>query len=137
MNRGIAGKERTCKCGNTFLSYRKNHLTCSKSCYNKFYRKRDPKKHREYLLLYNYDITQDEYNLMMVNQSDRCAICLTDEKGTNNNGTQRDFWCVDHDHATGKVRGLLCDRCNRGIGFLDDDADNLLTASKYLEASNA
>ena len=76
-----------------------------------------------------YGITLDDYNLMMVHQSDRCAICLTDDKGKN------DFWCIDHDHQTGKVRGLLCDTCNRGIGLLGDDADNLLSASKYLEAS--
>jgi len=72
---------------------------------------------------------------MMVYQSDRCAGCDTDDKGTNNNGTPRDFWCVDHNHQTGEVRGLLCSRCNTSAGLMDDDADNLRQLADYLEAS--
>ena len=63
---------------------------------------------------------------MHSDQDGRCAICGCVE----NNG--RDF-CVDHDHLTGKVRALLCDECNKGIGSLRDSATLLRQAAEYIE----
>lgn len=56
-------------------------------------------------------------------QNNRCAIC---EKKLGKR------FCVDHDHATGKVRGILCYRCNTGIGLLGDNADGIKKALEYL-----
>jgi hypothetical protein len=59
-------------------------------------------------------------------QGGRCAICGTDTPGT----VQR-FFAMDHDHETGEMRGLLCYRCNIGIGNLADDPDRLEAAARY------
>lgn len=72
-----------------------------------------------------YGLTLDDVNRMHVEQNYKCAIC---------DGTF-DLLVVDHCHATGKVRGLLCDRCNVGIGCLKDDEVLLENAIKYLRLS--
>ena len=76
-----------------------------------------------------YGISIDEYDSMLTDQGGGCAICGT----TTPRGTGR--FCVDHDHATGKVRGLLCNNCNSGIGHLGDCVERLILAIKYLNAS--
>jgi len=59
-------------------------------------------------------------------QQNRCAICDASEPGG-----QGDFH-VDHDHATGKVRGLLCSRCNTSLGLYRDSPERLRRAADYL-----
>ncbi len=68
-----------------------------------------------------YGITLEDYNKMLIEQSHKCKICKKPNKST-----KRTF-AVDHDHITGKVRGLLCYGCNRALHVLD--TPNLLTAS--------
>ena len=76
--------------------------------------------------LNRYGVTQEQFEVMLASQGGRCAVCQTSEsKGIG--------WCVDHDHVTQRVRGVLCDACNKGIGFLQDDLDLLITAAEYLE----
>jgi hypothetical protein len=58
-----------------------------------------------------------------------CAICRQPER------TPGRALAVDHDHATGEVRGLLCGNCNRGIGFLGDSAELLESAAGYLRGT--
>jgi hypothetical protein len=70
-----------------------------------------------------YGISIDEWYAMFKAQDGRCAICGKLQ------GDRRMH--VDHDHRTGKVRGLLCAGCNRGVAFLDRDDDWLLTAQAY------
>lgn len=71
-----------------------------------------------------YGITMDEFDVMKNNQGGVCAIC----NGKNND---RDL-AVDHCHTTGKVRGLLCGNCNRGIGYFKDSKILLEKTIKYL-----
>lgn len=64
---------------------------------------------------------------MLTAQGMCCAICKTDKpRGLCNQ------WHIDHDHATGKVRGILCTACNRAIGIFRDDPDVVWAAYAYL-----
>ena len=69
-----------------------------------------------------YGITDVQYNTLLLAQCGRCAICteiLTEPH-------------VDHDHVTGHIRGLLCELCNRGLGFFKDNPEALRFASDFL-----
>lgn len=71
-----------------------------------------------------YNMSIDQYNQMLSDQNDGCAICggVIDGKGG-----------VDHCHKTGKIRGILCSHCNAAIGHMNDDIDRLSAAIAYLE----
>lgn len=74
-----------------------------------------------------YGITIEEFDRMFALQSGVCAICHKPEK---DNYKRR--LSVDHDHNTGKVRGLLCHACNTAIGKFGDNPDRLESAARYL-----
>lgn len=80
-----------------------------------------------------YGITPEKYNEMLENQGGVCAICKTKPQFD----TRKKRLSIDHCHTTGKVRGLLCDACNRGIGMLKDDTSVLMNAINYLNSSRA
>ena len=75
-----------------------------------------------------FGITLEQYNLMAEEQEFRCWICRQ-ECGTGHRLS------VDHDHLTGQVRGLLCKKCNSGIGFFSDHPALLERALEYLQRS--
>ena len=79
-----------------------------------------------------YGITLDDYNRMLKIQNNRCAIC----NGTATGNRRWKNLSVDHCHATGKVRGLLCHDCNTGIGKMKDDVEILDKAIAYLKEMN-
>lgn len=85
-------------------------------------------RQRKYQLRHKYGITEDDYERMMLEQDGKCAICNRTEP----TGRWKRL-AVDHCHKTGKVRGLLCDKCNRGMGLLEDSAQLLRNAANYLE----
>lgn len=89
--------------------------------YEEQYRRADRNKK----LKKRYSITVDEYDALHAAQQGICAICKS----------ETDKLVVDHDHNTGKVRGLLCNTCNLGIGGLKDSPTILLSAIDYLETS--
>lgn len=71
-----------------------------------------------------YKINSWNYAGMFQRQGGKCAIC-----GGNNGGKSL---CVDHDHATGKVRGLLCQRCNTALGHIKDNPETAVKMAEYL-----
>lgn len=93
-----------------------------KSCNNDYCAKRRQgsdfkEKQRAYQLKRSYGITVDEYDEMLREQGGRCRICRTDRP--RGYGTEKGNLYVDHCHNTGKVRGLLCSRCNLSLGWLE------------------
>ena len=71
-----------------------------------------------------YGLTEEEYKTMILSQNNLCAICSNPSKHKALN--------IDHNHKTGKVRGLLCHNCNLAIGLFKEDIDYLTNAIKYL-----
>lgn len=91
-----------------------------------------PEKRRRSNLKFKFNISPEDYDEMLCEQNNRCAICGTDEPGRS--GVE--FFHVDHDHETGRVRGLLCQGCNTGIGNLKEDIFVLESAIVYLQQRN-
>lgn len=78
-----------------------------------------------------YGITLEEYNALLKKQDHKCAICKGYESSYRN-----EVLSVDHNHDTGKIRGLLCNTCNRGLGLFKDNEENLINAINYLKHGN-
>jgi hypothetical protein len=91
------------------------------------------KRRRDWQLKKEYGITQDDYDLMLKSQGGECKICLNPPKKTTRDNQKL---VVDHDHATGKVRGLLCQDCNRGLGVFKDSDFLLEAARNYIKSYN-
>lgn len=70
-----------------------------------------------------YGLTSEDIDRLLQRQAGVCAICQV----------PHDALCIDHDHTTGEVRGLLCKTCNSGIGFLGDSITNVKRALLYLK----
>lgn len=87
---------------------------------------KNPNYWRRQKMLRNYGITLEQYDAMLALQGGGCACC-----GTSENGEKPLF--IDHDHATGAIRGILCHDCNAGIGALGDSIDGVRRALSYLE----
>lgn len=74
-----------------------------------------------------YGLSEIDYLCLATNQNFVCASCGEPE-------ISRPL-SVDHDHVTGKVRGLLCNRCNRVLGFIGDSSEKLRKLANYLDNS--
>ena len=107
------------------LTFGKTHKK-EKCLYDKLYTKEN--KERRYItgrrghLRRKYGISLEDYTFMFNSQNGKCAIC--DRSG-------RDL-AIDHDHITGKIRGLLCFACNTSLGKFNDDVSVLQRAINYL-----
>lgn len=97
---------------------------------NQRWHERDRVASRDERLRRVYGISIEQYNEMLERQGGVCAICQGEETVTRA-GTIRAL-SVDHCHATGRVRGLLCANCNTFIGMAEDDPVRLLAAMNYL-----
>lgn len=83
---------------------------------------------RKESLKFLYGITLTEYDQLFEAQGKKCAVC-----GNTSPGGKHKHFSVDHDHETGRIRGLLCNDCNRGIGLLGDAIENMERALVYLK----
>lgn len=89
------------------------------------------KLRRESHLRRMYGITVAEYERLFQAQGNCCACCKSIDPKSEQG------WCIDHEHETKVVRGILCAQCNRGIGFLGDTLEGVQKAVDYLAAHNA
>lgn len=91
------------------------------------------KDHRKNLLKQKYDIAQEDIDFMILCQMNCCAICGNEfESKVTKKGWTHPGYVIDHCHTTGKVRGLLCIKCNCGLGYFDDNKEKLKSAINYL-----
>ncbi len=95
-------------------AYQEKHYE-ERKAYNKAYQK-------AYGITRKYGLTGAEYSILTCEAAGHCAICGKEAK-----------LCIDHDHATGALRGLLCNDCNTGLGKLGDNVAGLQRAIAYLQ----
>jgi hypothetical protein len=102
-------------------------IFCNSKCYHKHRKNnaKDPKYlNRLYQKKHKYGLSETEYLSLFEAQENSCSIC--------HESFDKVRACVDHCHESGKVRGLLCDNCNRGLGLFYDNKEFLLNAIVYL-----
>ncbi len=103
------------------IKYREKHKE-NIAKYQKEYRQNNKSKQRKYNLKKYHNMTVEQYEKMLDNQSGLCDICKEVKQ-----------LVVDHNHKTGKVRSLLCRNCNTGLGSFYENISILTNAIKYIE----
>ena|SRR2546428_13011463 len=99
----------------------------NRTTYQRRYRKTDSfKEARPFHNMARLNVTLDEYHALFERQNEQCAICRDILKPIDKNTH------IDHDHNTKKIRGLLCQRCNVGLGHFRDSPKLLREAANYL-----
>lgn len=104
--------------------------SCKKCSYDN---PRSSETRRAYKLKTLYQIDKREYESMFAAQGGVCAICGQAEDGMANNGNRRRHLSVDHDHENGKVRELLCGKCNVLLGKIGENVGFLQRMIDYLK----
>ena len=94
-------------------------------------RKCDEHRKWKQFIVKTYGITADQYYEMLALQNNACKICGSEYNNNDRCGSGKLF--IDHCHTTGKIRGLLCSKCNHGLGLFNDDTDRLQRAIEYLK----
>lgn len=108
-------------------------IECAKERQKTRWMSRTPKKRLEQHLKYKYSLTINELNESLDKQNGNCAICedvLPDLLVYNN---RRRGYAIDHNHETGKFRGILCLKCNSMLGMARDSKELLIKAASYLD----
>lgn len=83
-------------------------------------------KRKSYIIKSKYGVNIDTFNNMLKDHNSKCKICGKEH-------SENKSLHIDHCHKTGKVRGLLCNKCNQGLGFFQDNINLMKKAIKYLE----
>ena len=89
------------------------------------YLKENSQKIREIYFKRKYNLSYEDWLVMWESQNEKCAVC-------GNLFKKPSDACVDHDHRTNKIRGLLCFKCNAAIGLLNDDPELTIKLTEYL-----
>lgn len=103
------------------------HSRC-RACRTRLRARRTPEERRRQLLASKWQMTPEQYDSQLARQGNRCATCrLPHEERIDSRS-----WPVDHDHLTGRIRGILCGSCNRALGYVDDNVNTLSRMVTYL-----
>lgn len=97
---------------------------CEKKSANEWYEKH-PDKKNDRMRKYRYGMSNEEFDILKNEQNGKCKLCGLNMKKPN----------VDHCHKTGKVRGIICMKCNAGLGLFNDDVELLKKAIQYLSVT--
>ena len=81
---------------------------------------------RDYDWQYRYGISPEQYLEMYNAQGGKCKICGKELP-------EGQYLCIDHNKETGEVRGLLCPKCNKGLGLFNEEPENFIKAIEYLK----
>jgi len=98
---------------------------CKKAWWDEKNREKRRSKNAQNTRRWRHGITNEQYLEMLQDQNNSCLICLRNLKD--------DDGCIDHCHSTGKIRGVLCNLCNLGLGFFQDDPERMIRAASYLD----
>lgn len=118
----------TTRCKQCILLKQAEYRNENREIYNaraRLYHHKNKNKQRNGKLKHNYNLTLEQKQRLYVSQNSRCAICYSP--------IEFNKICVDHDHITRKIRGLLCSKCNFAIGLFNHSPINLISARIYLE----
>jgi len=94
----------------------------SRAAAHKAFKARNPGYFQNYMRQRKYGLTTEQYQEMAQAQGNKCAICQVEKP-----------LVIDHDHGTGKVRGLVCTPCNTALGQFGDTVEGLQNAISYLQ----
>lgn len=122
--------------------------TRCKECHHNYYLENKEKinlshknwqsKNKDYIKIYNriikYGVSLDQYNQMLQEQNGVCFICGKEETIIDKRVNRTVSLAVDHNHSTGKVRGLLCVKCNSILGLANDNIELLQKSIDYLKS---
>ena len=112
----------------------KGGISSDKVIYQRQWKKKNAEKIKEYQRKHRlksfYGISIESYKELLLRQNGVCGIC------SNGPECQKHPLSVDHDHITGRIRGILCSNCNSALGLMKENIENLKLAIKYLEEKN-
>lgn len=125
---GFTSKCKTCHIKQTTENYKKKP-EINEANKKRYFKNIDAERNRDYKR--NYGITLEDYNKMLQEQQNSCAIC-----GIESSLASKGKLFVDHCHTTNKIRGLLCHHCNTMLGLAKDNIDVLQKSIEYLKEHN-
>ncbi len=112
-------------------------VVCSKDRQKSRWNSRSPKKRLEQHLKYKYGVTHQEFISAWTAQSGECSICFDELPDLMQYANRRRGYAIDHNHETGKFRGILCLRCNSLLGMAKESSRILASAIGYLEKNGS
>ena len=151
-NRSKDGRYSWCRlCKSEYRNQNKESINLKRKIYDSMHK--EEKRMRDHLYYENnkekllnrsyvycrnasYNINQKEFDEILEKQGGVCAICGKEETSIGRVTKRQQPLSVDHDHNTGRIRGLLCKNCSRGLGAFFDDESLLIEAANYLKYSH-